>query len=342
MLTPNRISSNGTDQLGDITVHSANSPSSSRSFITPPNAQSWHLNPNATPFSKSTRNPPKRKPKCYLSSFIHRSPTQNPNPREHSLRSSGALYAERSYLLSSLEHENVKAEGLLHQIPLLEKGLAQDHHGARKIRKQIGWLKSRLGETTKQENILLQRVRQLTHEIQSRERCTQMDNERRELQCLEFMGLPQVIGGLQLNTATPEFHPQAPCPRWSPVQWSAQQQPASYGGLNCQGIALAPEFEWQKIPPTPFQTENSESQDRSEEDVSPIDAKGANGELLRPLLPHRPASFNDAKLEVLETCTKYLYPPAATLKLKRQSLPGLPGCPDFWAPTLEEQALEKT
>ena len=340
MLTPNHISSEGMGQQGEITVHSANSPSPSGKIITPPSSQSWHPDPNATPFSKSPPSSPQRKYKPSRFNFMRRPPTRNLNDPRNSIRSSGALHAERSYLLSSLEYESLKAVALLSQIPPLEEQLAQTHHGARKTKKQIGWLRSRLEEATRQEETILARLGQLTHEIQIRERLSQIENERREWQFQTIVGMSQDIGGLQLNAAISGFQPQAPCPPWSPMHWSAEQQQFSYGQLNWPGIAPAPEFDWQEIPPTPFPIRSSKSQDCSE-DVAPSDTKGANGELLRPLLHHRPASFNDAKLTVLETSTKYLYPPASMLTLKRHSLPSLPGC-QIWAPTPKEQGLEKT
>jgi hypothetical protein len=340
MLTPNHISSEGMGQQGEITVHSANSPSPSGKIITPPSSQSWHPNPNATPFPKSTPSSPERKYKPSRFNFMRRGPQHNLNHPRNSFRSSGALHAERSYLLSSLEHENLKAVALLRQISPLEEQLAQAHRGARKIKKQIGWLRSRLEEASRQEETILAWLGQLTHEIQIRERWGQIENERREWQCRMIMGVFQGIGGLQLNAATPEFQPQAPCLPWSPMHWSAHQQQFSYGRLNWPRIAPAPEFDWQEIPPTPFPLKNSGSQDCSE-DVAEGDTKGANAELLRPLLHHRPASCNDAKLTVLETSTKYLYPPASMLSLKRHSLPSLPGC-QIWALTPKEQGLEKT
>jgi len=271
---------------------------------------------------------------------MRRPPTRNLNDPRNSFRSSGALHAERSYLISSLEHEDLKAVALLRQIPPLEEQLAQAHHRARKIKKQIGWLRSRLEEATRQEETILARLGQLTHEIQIRERWSQIENERREWQCRTIMGMAQGIGGLQLNAVTPEFQPQAPCPPWSPMHWLVEQQQFSYGQLNWPRITPAPEFDWQEIPPTPFPIKNSGPQDCSE-DVASGDTKGANEELLRPLLHHRPASCNDAQLTVLETSTKYLYPPASMLSLKRRSLPSLPGC-QIWALTPKEQGLEKT
>jgi hypothetical protein len=340
MLAPNHISSDRMGQQREITVHSASTPSTSGEIITPCGSKSWHPNANATPFSKSTPSSPQRKYRPSPFICMRRPPTHNPNNLGNSVRSPGALHAERSYLLYSLEHENLKAVALLRQIPPLEEQHAQAHYGARKIKKQIGWLRSRLEETTRQEETILARLGQLTHEIQNRERWSQIENERREWQCRTIMGMSQGIGGLQFNAATPEFQPQAPCPSWSPMHWSAEQQQFSYGQLNWPGITQALEFDWREIPPTPFPIRSSESQGCSE-DVAPGDTKGANGELLRPLLHHRPASFNDAKLAVLETSTKYLFPPASMLTLKRHSLPSLPGC-QIWALTPKEQGLEKT
>ena len=91
------------------------------------------------------------------------------------------LHAQRSYLLSNLQQENLKATDLLRKLPGLEETLtrSQTSTGRRRARKQIGWLKYRINETTRQETTILNRLNQLAQEIASKESQSRIENEQR-------------------------------------------------------------------------------------------------------------------------------------------------------------------
>jgi len=140
-------------------------------------------------------------------------------------RSLENLITERSYLFNSLQRENAKATDLLGRILTLEAGI--DLEGVpklqRKMRKQLGWLKHRLGETDQQAKAILARLGQLTYEIQSIDRWTQVEQERLNEQ--QFLYAPlQTLQGLEpagMNTVAPVFQQEEfPLPpQWSCVQW---------------------------------------------------------------------------------------------------------------------------
>ena len=91
------------------------------------------------------------------------------------------LYAERTYLLSNLQQENLKATDLLRKLPPLEEILTrgQSSQTRRRARKQIGWLRYRIHETTRQERTITNRLGQLAYEIRSRERWNQIRSDQR-------------------------------------------------------------------------------------------------------------------------------------------------------------------
>jgi len=101
-----------------------------------------------------------------------------PNPRFFE-----ELHSERTYLLDCLQIQNRKATELLRSIPPLEERLIQNNSPSferKRIRKRLGWLRQKLVETNRQEKRVLARLGQLTLEIQTRERWTQIDFERRQ------------------------------------------------------------------------------------------------------------------------------------------------------------------
>lgn len=116
---------------------------------------------------------------------------QNPHVKISPPRSFEDLHRERTYLLSSLQQEDHKATELLKRLPPLEVLMQNptSRSGHRKAKRQLGWLRHRLGETTKQEKSILARLGQLSWEIQSRERLVQIDCERREME--RSMGVRQ-------------------------------------------------------------------------------------------------------------------------------------------------------
>ena len=83
-------------------------------------------------------------------------------------RSFEELHAERSYLLGSLQQHNFKATELLRRLAILEETIitSEEYHIRRRTRKQIGFLRHRINDTTHQEMTILNRLGQLSHEIQ--------------------------------------------------------------------------------------------------------------------------------------------------------------------------------
>jgi hypothetical protein len=249
------------------------------------------------------------------------------------------LITERSYLLNSLQQENAKATDLLRRISTLEADLAPDGEPKeqRKIRKQLGWLKHRLGETNRQEKAIMARLGQLTYEIQSIERWSQVEQERLNQQHFLDTPLPpfQGLQPMGMNAVAQVFQQQEfPFPpQWSYVQWP--QQP---GQAHEQ-----PSFQWdaQEHPPEV----PAESFVDDEDQVSPSDTKDRSKDAVvskptkkpsKPPLTHRPSSMNSADLDVLSTGT----PPHPKPVIKRQSIPTIPGHSTIWAPTKEEREAE--
>lgn len=255
-------------------------------------------------------------------------------------RSLENLITERSYLLNSLQQENSKATDLLRRIPSLEASLTPDGEPKeqRKMRKHLGWLKHRLGESNRQEKAILARLGQLTYEIQSIERWSQVEQERLYLlhqqQLLTNPPLP--TPGLEpvgMNAIAPVFQQEGfPFPpQWSYVQWP--QQP---------GQAHArPSFQWDphehpsEIPPR--------SPNDDEDQVSPGDTSDRTQEKVlvkatrKPPLTHRSSSMNSAELDSLSTSTT----PRPRPVTQRHSIPTIPGHSTIWAPTKEERELDE-
>jgi hypothetical protein len=106
-------------------------------------------------------------------------------------------------------------------VPVLEDSLSLPQPIAvrKRLKKQLVWLKRRLGETTRQEKSILTRLGQLSWEIQSRERLLQVENERKWANMV-YRGnsLKQVFA---LNATSPAFRPLCPHPptqqEWVPM-----------------------------------------------------------------------------------------------------------------------------
>ena len=127
-------------------------------------------------------------------------------------RSAPDLQVEHSYLLHGLAIVSQKANGLLRRIPPLEKYLKDDSHTTkekRKTRKQLGWLKCRLAEASRQEQILHQRLGQLACEMQQRQRLILLEVESRmySQQSYSFSSTSSKTAYLQLDPTAPEFVP---------------------------------------------------------------------------------------------------------------------------------------
>jgi hypothetical protein len=217
----------------------------------------------------------------------------------------------------------------------------------RKVKKRLGWLRRRLDETSRQEKNILARLGQLTFEIQTRERWTQIEYEQRQReveyqqQCFNYQQAFYGLQQMQLNPATPNFQPQGylPCTPWSSGQW---QQWQYRDGQEGSGGNYGPQVQIPSTHPSEIATENATSEQISPKDTT-YETTGPPtkaDELCRPSLIHRSSSLNDTTqpLDALSTNTA----PALLAIPKRLSLPSLPvdikpGLPNIWAPTPEEK-----
>lgn len=260
----------------------------------------WQPNPYAVSFSQSRGTPPGTQQEAL---GLYQQPWRRPRQNSHLTnlypRSFHDLHAERSYLLATLQHENDKALEILRKVPTLEQGLAQAVTEStvfrRKVKKQIGWLKHRLRETTNQEQRMLARLGQLSHEIQSRERIVSVENE--------LMFLRNGIGGSQVDVRFPQFHPQT-CPvsyhQHFPMAWAPmQQQQEGNAAVHWQ---LGPEVPMRPIETTSYQPTNEE------DSLNDAQENDSNSQLAESRSAPRSASLNDADLRILETTTRFSYP----------------------------------
>ena len=151
--------------------------------------------------------------------------TNEPQPR-----SFADLQAERAYLLNILQGENDRATNLLRRVPPLEEilRLTEEPSIRRSAKKQLGWLKHQIKETTGQEKAILSQLGQVSHEIQSRERWSQIEHERQQhLQALNNLNVQTIFDGglsMQFNPLSPEFQPQG----MSFTQWIPQSAQPQY------------------------------------------------------------------------------------------------------------------
>lgn len=132
-------------------------------------------------------------------------------PQPQSLQ---GLMTERSYLLNSLQREDAHATALLSQHSFLTHTLSllplPAGREARRLQWQLKTTQTRLHETTKQEKSILNRLGQITFEIQSRERRAAVEEETRSY----ASGFPRVMEhdvvwrqSIALDAKTPAFKP---------------------------------------------------------------------------------------------------------------------------------------
>jgi hypothetical protein len=129
-------------------------------------------------------------------------------------RSFDELQVERSYLVNSLQREDLKATELLKKIRHLQDACHDVIEGPlqRKLKKQLGHFKNRMCQCTKQEKTILARLGQVTYEIQSKERWSRIENER--LQQWNCPGFER----MNINETYPESTPQCAYAQQWPVQ----------------------------------------------------------------------------------------------------------------------------
>ncbi|CZR63438.1 uncharacterized protein PAC_13335 [Phialocephala subalpina] len=243
---------------------------------------------------------------------------------------------ERSYLLDCLQHENFKATQLLRRITPLEEDLIIDNVSSignrvstkRNMRNQIGWFKSRLEETARQERRILVRLGQLTFQIQKRVRSTQVEDEYREFDTLRRSALLNYNKNMTpMQQMQPSF---APC---YPTQFTPTQTLSTVPEWQQQHG----DYSWQQntheVPPgnphskeiSPMDTPRSDSVDTG----TPKDR--------RPSYFRRTVSMGDADLD--SSCSKHGH--ICKHMVKRLSLPIIPGLSQIWSLTKEERETAK-
>jgi len=244
------------------------------------------------------------------------------------------LFTERAYLLNSLQQESFKAIDLLRRIPSAQANLNPEgaSNVQRKVRKQLGWLKHRLEEINRQEKAILARLGQLTYEIQSIDRWSQVEIERQHQQQLLNTHIPTYrdLQPISLCPTSPEFQPQEQHPfppQWSHIEWPQQLHPTGYEELSSQ------------VPLEEYPSELPAKSRDDEDLVSPMDTElpdtrvvVATASIKRPTFVTRSSSLNSADLDVLST-NKNLHVPEP---VKRHSIPTIPGHSKIWQPTVEE------
>jgi hypothetical protein len=262
-------------------------------------------------------------------------------------RSFDELHTERFYLLDCLQIENHKATELLRSITPLEESLIQNEHFFRrkKTKKRLGWLRRRLDETSRQEKRILARLGQVYFEIQTRERWTQIEYERRQHETQLYYaqggyGMQQP----QLDPASANFQPggcflpSTPWPTEAWQEWQSHLGQGRYGGnfWTADQSSSACLLEPAAVYPMSNQVSPKDTSAKSEQ-------PSAIEKLRRPQLMHRPSSLNDVSepLDMLSTSAF----PAPVLVVKRLSLPSvssllIPTDPNIWTVTPEEKKLE--
>jgi hypothetical protein len=307
------------------------SASRSRRARTPP--VRLHVNTTVAPFDRLANG--NSCPNFQLSN-VYNPQFQTPKPFSRDLnmpmpepqpRSFEELHTERSYLLASLQQENFKATDLLRKIPPLEQGLVQTQmpQVRTKTKKQLGWLRYRIDEITRQEKAILARLGELTYEIQSRERWCQIESEQRLHEQLldSHLTLWGDMQQRQVNTGSLALQPQGypvPYATWSTAPF-IEQKPANGLQPSIQSYAPEPPITHRYMSELPAQTYDRNDAPTLNENLD-SQALGYR----RPSLLHRSSSMNEADMDTLATSSIYEPPP----KAKRNSLQTLPGIPTAW------------
>ena len=167
-------------------------------------------------------------------------------------RSPSELQVESSYLLNTLLVVNQKVNELLRCIPPLEQLLLSNSSSKekRKSRKQLGWVRCRLGEASRQEQTIHQRLGQLTWEIQQRQRVIFLEEERRNY-AQHYFGLSSSShkSYSQLDPTAPAFLPltgrkqvwEAPGTHSAHIPWqSYAYNPTCHAGIGTMTVQATP------------------------------------------------------------------------------------------------------
>jgi hypothetical protein len=269
-------------------IHSANWASKSR-------MQHVGTSVAASCESQVPRIPPK---KPFVHNLVHRPIRKStygfviPEPQPRTFEE---LHTERVYLLACLQQENEKATQLLKRILPLEEilVLAQVSHERKEAKKTLGWLRYRIKETTLQEKAILARLGQLSYEIQSRERWTQVESERQQQSQYAKDGLSQGMQNLQLNTRWTEFQPRKydSMPHATSVPQQYHRCEANTSQPSIQSYASEPPAHNNSSLDGLSEGENSEQRIMAKEDET----------VQRPPTSRRSSSMNRAEPPILVT-----------------------------------------
>ena len=223
------------------------------------------------------------------------------------------LHAERTYLLGVLQIENEKAIHLLRRIRPMEDTLSLTQNASlrRAAKKEVGWLRSRIKESTLQEKHILARLGQISHEIQSQDRRYQFQKKQSSgpaaLTCGQLNGyVAKDMTPTSLNPLSPAFQPQGipfPQPRIGQPKIQINGYDDYFGPLATIHSASDTTVEGHNY--------EKESKDSLKEDHSSSNRKI----LRRPTLDSRSLSLNSAECEILATNIPSLSHP----KLKRRA-----------------------
>ncbi|KAK3687494.1 hypothetical protein B0T22DRAFT_478811 [Podospora appendiculata] len=94
------------------------------------------------------------------------------------------LHNERSYLLFNLQCQEQRATKLFQRFAALEQRLPEVHNTkeARKIKKEVAVIKSKIGDNTQQEQLILLRLGEIYVELQNRKRWVQVCGQQQQQQ----------------------------------------------------------------------------------------------------------------------------------------------------------------
>ncbi|KAI8662480.1 hypothetical protein NCS56_01052000 [Fusarium sp. Ph1] len=132
-----------------------------------------------------------------------------------------SLYVERAYLTSALQQHSGHAANLMRQYSIVEsqlQGLPGDK-GRRKLRKQLGLLKSRINEAFEQERAIFSRLSELYMEVQSRESWMQIGYQQQQAWSMESpsVGTPSVYSPMSYSLPTPTTPLNGACAEFVPM-----------------------------------------------------------------------------------------------------------------------------
>ncbi|KAK3324140.1 hypothetical protein B0T19DRAFT_222931 [Cercophora scortea] len=114
------------------------------------------------------------------------------------------LHNERSYLLFNLQRQEQRATRLFQKFAALEQRLPEAHSTkeARKIKKEAAVLKSKIGDNTQQEQLILLRLGEIYVEMQNRERWVQVRGQQQQQQHILPLSATGMAGAVQFPPFT--------------------------------------------------------------------------------------------------------------------------------------------